>query len=58
MPKKRKDKVTVRLNLTGELMRKFLELKGWYGATSYRNLCHMLITEKYEQMKNQKPLSS
>lgn len=53
MGRKRKDEptesVSVRLDLTGQLKEKFLELKKIKGATTYKSLCHILITEAYQE---------
>lgn len=44
---------SVRLDLTGDLKRKFLELKKFYGATTNKSLCHILIAQKYEEVKTE-----
>lgn len=46
-----KDKVSVRLDLTGLLKEKFDYLMKRYGATSGKSLLIILITEKYQILK-------
>jgi len=55
MGRKRKDektgKVSVRLELEGQLREKFLTLMKSRGATTYKDLCHILITEAYQELE-------
>jgi len=46
----KRDKIVVRLDLSGYLKEKFDYLMTRYGASTYKGLIEMLITEKYEQM--------
>lgn len=45
------DKLSIRMELTGELKDKFIALMKVKGATTRKGLCHILITEAYEKIQ-------
>lgn len=55
MPQKsgREGKMSVRLDLEGELLRKFLAIKGRYGFESSADTVRLLISLEYERMKKE-----
>ncbi|MBS7645918.1 hypothetical protein KEJ44_07780 [Candidatus Bathyarchaeota archaeon] len=55
MPQKsgREGKMSVRLDLEGELLKKFLAIKGRYGFESSADTVRLLISLEYERMKKE-----
>jgi hypothetical protein len=50
---RREDKISVRLELEGDLLRKFLTIKRTYGFESSADTVRLLITTEYERMKRE-----
>lgn len=48
----KRESLVVRLELKGYLKEKFDFLMKIYGASTYKSLVELLITERYEQIKN------
>ncbi|MEM3677425.1 MAG: hypothetical protein QW176_04690 [Candidatus Bathyarchaeia archaeon] len=55
MPRRsrREDRISVRLDLEGELLRKFLAIKGRYGFESSADTVRLLISLEYERMRKE-----
>jgi len=47
-----RESLVIRLELRGYLKEKFDFLMKLYGASTYKSLVELLITERYEQIKN------
>jgi len=48
---KKKNKIEIRMTITGKLAERLNEVKGYYQIESYTDLIRFIITESYEKLK-------